>query len=67
MTRYGANKEILSILDNVVENNPDLRFNQILNYVNLVNNLNAVEFYTESEVILDMLKTLSGEQSTDRG
>lgn len=64
MNRQLANKEIISILSDIVEQNKDLRFNQILVAFNIAdtklvanNSISAIDFYQESTHTLDNIKT----------
>lgn len=62
MTKLQANKELLKLLTELIEANPDLRLGQILQVYQFVRPEQATkpelcinwqnEFYTESEVIL---------------
>lgn len=65
MTRYEANKKIIKILSATAENNPDLRFIQILWQLGIINLYNGwlIEdrFYEESEQTLKKLTCLSTE------
>lgn len=59
MTRQKANKEIIKLLDNIIDEVPDWRFGQILYNLGLVTN-NEGEvidpFYIESEKSLKILQ-----------
>ena len=53
--RQTANLEIISLLSNIVENHPELRFCQILTILNL----DKDKFYEESVDTLEELKKLA--------
>ena len=53
--RQSANLEIISLLNNIVEKHPELRFCQILEILNL----NKDKFYEESVDTLKELKKLA--------
>lgn len=59
MRRLTANQELVKILDLLVQNNPDLRFSQILQNYGFINPSNTNdkewlnEFYTEPEKVLE--------------
>ena len=59
MTRYEANKKILNILAQTIENNHDLRFIQVLWKLGIINICNDCfiedRFYEESETTLKKL------------
>lgn len=55
MTRNEANKEILKILSDIIENNKSLRFWQILS---LINPKNEDLFNEESEITLKKIRKI---------
>ena len=59
MTRYEANKKILEILSNYIENNPEQRFIQILWNLELINIYNSEliedRYNEESETTLNKI------------
>ena len=57
--RQSANLEIISLLNNIVEKHPELRFCQILEILNL----NKDKFYEESVDTLDNIKKQLGKFS----
>ena len=60
MTRQEANREILKLLSEVVENQPDWRFGQILINMNVLTRCDFVKcmdpFYEESIKTLENMK-----------
>lgn len=75
MTRQEANKQLLKILSNIIENNPDLRFSQILSAFGFVRHTRPIkqegadlhrvewldEFYVEPQKILERVKGVNYE------
>jgi hypothetical protein len=53
LNRLESNREIVKILEELVEKYPDLRFNQILLGFNIIK---ENDFYKESVVLLDRIK-----------
>ena len=57
MTRLEANRKIIGILASMVENQPDWRFHQILQNIDLnVRGLGPDQFYEESTETLERIK-----------
>ncbi len=68
MTTYDANKEILKIIEKAMEDNPNMRFTQLLRTLNIVKVIKIIdaegydnivqqdEFYTQSQQILKRMK-----------
>lgn len=57
MTRLEANREIIKVLSELVEQNPDLRIGQLLT---------NIDFYEESETTLSSLIKLQKEIETNQ-
>jgi predicted transcriptional regulator len=56
MTRLEANREIVKILSEQVENNPDMRFYQLLNSLDNIIQSPKDAFYEESKDTLEHIK-----------
>jgi hypothetical protein len=55
MTRLEANLQILEVISTFAQQNPDLRFSQILYALDVIEGKRD-DFYTESETTLAMVK-----------
>ena len=56
MTKKEANEELVKILNDLVQHNPDLRFNQILVVFNFVTKDSTIDFYIEPKDVLERVK-----------